>query len=66
MDIFVIIRVMCSGSCYLDNRMTKLMVKYRPNGCTHLGRPLEGLLDGAETSLLSSVLLQMIMITISI
>jgi len=66
MDISVIIRIMYSGSCYLDNRMTKIMVKYRPNGCTQLGRPLERILDRAETSLLSSVLLRMIMIMISI
>ena len=66
MDISVIIRVICSGSCYLDNRMTKIMVEYGSNGCTQLGRPLERLLDRAETSQLSSVLLQMIMIMISI
>jgi len=64
MDISFIIRVMCNGSCYLDNRMTKIMVKYRPNGCRRLGRPLKKLLDGAETCLLSSIALQIIMIFI--
>ena len=66
MDISVIIRVMCSSSCNLDNRVTKIMVKYRTNGCTQLERPLKRLLDGDETGLLSSVSLQMIMIMIFI
>lgn len=62
MDISFVIRVMCSSSCYLDNRMTKIMVQYRPNRCKWLGRPFKRLLEGAETCLLSSVSLQMIFI----
>jgi len=34
-----------------ENRMTKIMLNYRPNGRRQLGRPLKKLPDEAETGL---------------
>jgi hypothetical protein len=34
-----------------NNKMTKIMLNYRPNGRRRLGRPLKRILDEAETSL---------------
>jgi len=34
-----------------NNRMPIIMLNYRPNGPRRLGRPLERLLDEAETGL---------------
>jgi hypothetical protein len=34
-----------------NNRITKVMLNYRPNGRIRLGRPLKRLLDEAETGL---------------
>jgi hypothetical protein len=35
----------------MNNRITKIMLNYRPDGRKGLGRPLKGLFDEAETGL---------------
>ena len=44
-----------------NNRMTKIMLNYRPNGRRRLGRTLKRLLDEAETGLLRPNSWQMMM-----
>jgi hypothetical protein len=55
LDIFVFCNIQANftvgfdGSVINLNIMSKIMLKYKPNGRRRLGRPLCGLLDEAET-----------------
>jgi hypothetical protein len=53
----------CKGM--INNRMTKIMISYIPNGRRRLGRTLKGLLDDEETGKSRANMRRMMMMTIT-